>query len=417
MNESLLIIYYIAVILLATKLLGLLMRRLGLPQVLGFIVAGILLGPALLGSVIPENDFYPLKGGVVDAFSEIGVLLVLFSAGLETNLNDIKRTGLASTLIALGGVLVPLMLGSIVGFVFIFPKTHNAFSAIFLGVIMCATSVGITVETLRELGKLKTDVGTVIVSAAIIDDVIGIIVLTVFMSVGGESSSSSPILNFINPNKKAIISILWMAVFFVVAVGGGILLSKLFKYLAVKHPDTHRLPVYSIAVCFAYAFIAEYVFGVADITGAYIAGVVLSTNHRIAEYVDKKVAVNSFVFFSPIFFAHIGMQISFEGFTVDIVLLAVAFVLMAILGKVIGCGLTAKLAKHSFKDCLRIGVGMMARGEVALVVAQKGVEAGIMDSKNLTIVVMLVLVSSVVAPILLKLLYKEDKTELLTENK
>ncbi len=417
MNESLLIIYYIAVILLATKLLGLLMRRIGLPQVLGFIIAGILLGPAILGKVIPENDFYPLKGGVVDAFSEIGVLLVLFSAGLETNLDDIKRTGLASTLIALGGVLVPLILGSLVGFVFIFPKTHNAFSSVFLGVIMCATSVGITVETLRELGKLKTDVGTVIVSAAIIDDVIGIIVLTVFMSVGGEGSSSSPILDFINPNKNAIISILWMAVFFVFAVGGGILLSKLFKYLSVKHPDTHRLPVYSIAVCFSYAFIAEYVFGVADITGAYIAGVVLSTNHRIAEYVDKKVAVNSFVFFSPIFFAHIGMQISFEGFTVDIVLLAIVFVLMAILGKVIGCGLTAKLAKHSFKDCLRIGVGMMARGEVALVVAQKGVEAGIMDSKYLTIVVMLVLVSSVVAPILLKLLYKEDKTELLTENK
>ena len=172
---------------------------------------------------------------------------------------------------------------------------------------MTATSVGITVETLKELGKLKSEVGTIIVSAAILDDVVGIVILTVFMSLAGSGSAiSSPVLSLINPDGIAVISILWMLVYFVVAIVGGVLISKLFNYIAKRHPDTHRIPVYSIVVCFLYAVVAEAVFGVADITGAYIAGVILSTNHRNAEYVDKKVSVSSFMFFGPIFFANIG---------------------------------------------------------------------------------------------------------------
>lgn len=408
MDHKLLVIYAIAVILVSTKLLGLLMRRLGLPQVLGFILAGILLGGAIWGKIIPENSVFPIKPDILDTFSEIGVILVLFSAGLETDLSALKRTGLTATLVALGGVLVPLILGTVVGLIFVYPDNPDIFASIFIGVIMCATSVGITVETLRELGKLKGEVGTIIVSAAIIDDVIGIIVLTVFMSVSGEGGSSSGVIGAINPSGNAVISILWMLVYFVIAVAGGILISKLFKYLTKKHPETHRLPVYSLAVCFIYAVVAEAVFGVADITGAYIAGVVLATNHRCAEYVDKKVTVSSYTFFGPIFFAHIGMKISFDGFNLNLLWFSLAFVAFAILGKIIGCGLTAKCCKFSFKDSMRIGAGMIARGEVALVVADKGIKSGLMDGQHLTIVVMLVLISSILAPILLKALYRGD---------
>lgn len=411
MNSSLYTVFSIAVILVTTKLFGLLMRKLGLPQVLGSILAGILIGRAIWGLFLPTNSFFPLTSNYISAFAEIGVILVLFSAGLETNLTELKNSGLIATLVAIGGVVLPLALGSGIGMLFVYPHTKSALTAIFIGVIMCATSVGITVETLKELGKLNSKVGTIIVSAAIIDDVLGIIVLTVFMSlVKNGNAQSSPILNLINPNGSAVISILWMGVYFVLAVVSGILINKLFKKLSEKHPDTHRLPVYSIAVCFIYAFVAEAVFGVADITGAYIAGVALSTNHRCAEYVDKKVAVSSFMFFGPIFFANIGMQISFTGFDIDILWFGIAFVVAAILSKIIGCGVMARAAKFNFKDSTRIGFGMIARGEVALVVAQKGIDSGLMDSPHLTVVVMLVLVSSVICPIVLKTLYK-DKSE------
>ncbi len=410
MTETLYTIFIIAVILFLTKILGLNMRKLGLPSVLGCIIAGFVLGPAIWSKIIPENDIFPFKGDIIKSFAEIGVLLVLFSAGLETNLSELKKMGVKATLIALGGVLVPLILGTGVGFLFIYPKTHNVFTAIFIGVIMCATSVGITVETLKELGKLKSEVGTIIVSAAIIDDVIGIIILTVFMSVAGSGEGiSSPVLSLINPSGNAIISVLWMLVYFVLAIGGGFLISKLFNYLTKKHPETHRLPIYSLVICFIYSVVAEVVFGVADITGAYIAGVVLSTNHRTAEYVDKKVAVPSYMLFGPIFFAHIGMQITFTGFTLDLVWLTLTFVIIAIASKIIGCSVTSRLLGYDNKDSLRVGIGMIARGEVALVVAQKGISAGLMDGAQLTVVVMLVLVSSVLAPILLKALYREKK--------
>lgn len=410
MNPILYTIFSIAIILLSTKFLGLLFRRLGLPSVLGSIVAGFLIGPALWSGVIPENGIFPLDGSYIKAFAEIGVLLVLFSAGLETNLSELKKMGIKALMIALGGVLVPLGLGAVIGFIFIYPTTHDVYSAIFLGVIMTATSVGITVETLKELGKLKSEVGTIIVSAAILDDVVGIVILTIFMSLAGSGASiSSPVLALINPTGNALISILWMLVYFVIAVVGGWLISKLFNYIAKRHPDTHRIPVYSVVVCFLYAVVAEAVFGVADITGAYIAGVILSTNHRNAEYVDKKVAVGSYLFFGPIFFANIGMQITFDGFTMDIIWLALAFVIVAISSKIIGCGVASKLFGYNTKDSMRIGIGMIARGEVALVVAQRGISAGLMSPQNLTVVILLVLASSILAPILLKSMYKDEK--------
>lgn len=418
MSQPILAMYTIAIILISTKVLGLLMRKLGLPQVLGSILAGILIGPAIWSAFVPSSDFFPLKSEVVESFSEIGVVLVLFSTGLETNLDELKHIGLKAFLIALGGVIVPLGLGTVVGLIFVYPESGNILEAVFIGVIMCATSVGITVETLRELGKLNNKVGTIIVSAAIIDDVIGIIVLTVFMSLSGSSGDQNAILSAINPNGNPVISILWMLVYFVIAIIGGILISKLFKKISANHPDTHRLPVYSLAICFIYAVVAETVFGVADITGAYIAGVIFSTNHRCAEYVDKKVAVGSYLIFGPIFFANIGMKISFSGMTIDILWFGLAFVFASIIGKIIGCGIIAKTCKFNNKDSLRIGIGMIARGEVALVVAQKGINAGLMNGEHLTVVVMLVLVSSILAPLLLKALYndKSESDKMLKEN-
>ncbi len=407
----------LAIILFSTKMLGILMRKIGLPQVLGFIIAGLLIGPAIWGLIFNlegQSLIFPISienNPPLRAFAEVGVIFVMFTAGLETKLEDIKSTGIESFLIALGGVLLPLGLGTLVGYLFL-PES-GIFTWIFIGVIMTATSVGITVEVLRELGKLKTKVGTIVVSAAIIDDVLGIIVLSIALSLSGNNSVTSPVLSLINPNGLPWISILWILAFFVFAIGAGIGISKLFKYMEAKRPHTRRIPILSIAVCLMYAFIAEKVFGVADITGAYIAGLILSTNHKSAEYVDQKVTVNSYTIFAPIFFASIGIKIAFNNFTIDVLWFSLVFVVVAILSKIIACGGIARCFRFKWKDCGRIGVGMIARGEVALIVAEKGISGGLLDGKYLVIVVALVMASSLLAPILLKLLYKDKhKNEL-----
>ncbi len=403
----------IAIILFSTKMIGILMRRLGLPQVLGFIVAGILIGPAIWEQFFSLEglNVFPIKQSeYLKVFAEVGVIFVMFTAGLETNLKDIKKTGVAAFAVAACGVVLPLAAGTGVGALFLPDAEHGFFTWLFIGVIMTATSVGITVEVLRELGKLQTKVGTVILSAAIIDDVLGIMVLAIVLSLSGAKTAENTVLGLINPDGSAVISILWILMFFVFAVGAGIGFSKLFKFIEKKSPHTRRIPILSIALCFLYAFIAERVFGVADITGAYIAGLVLSTNHKSAQYVDRKVSINSYTIFAPIFFAGIGIKMSFNGFTAETLLFAAAFTLVAILTKIIGCGGMAKLLGFSAKDSLRTGIGMIARGEVALIVMEKGIDGGIIDAKYRVIVVLLVLVSSLLAPILLKVLYKNDDT-------
>ena len=412
-------LFQIAIILFSTKTVGILMRKLGLPQVLGFIVAGIFIGPAvweLIFNLEGATIFPIMESEYLKVFAEVGVIFVMFTAGLETNLKDVKKTGAAAFAVAACGVVLPLAAGTGVGALFLPSAEHGFFTWLFIGVIMTATSVGITVEVLRELGKLQTKVGTVILSAAIIDDVLGIMVLAIVLSLSGAKSAESTVLELINPNGNAVISILWILTFFLFAVGAGIGFSKLFKYIEKKSPHTRRIPILSIALCFLYAFIAERVFGVADITGAYIAGLVLSTNHKSAQYVDRKVSINSYTIFAPIFFAGIGIKMSFGGFTAETLLFAAAFTLVAIAAKIVGCGGMAKGLGFGFKDSLRTGVGMIARGEVALIVMEKGIAGGIIDGKYRVIVVLLVMVSSLLAPILLKILYKNDDTPLLPSN-
>ena len=403
----------VAIILFTTKLFGILMRKLGLPQVLGFIVAGILIGPSIweLFFDLDGVSVFPLKqNAYLNGFAEVGVIFVMFAAGLETNLQDVKKTGGTAFLVAAAGVLLPLACGTGIGALFLPHAEHGFFSWLFVGVIMTATSVGITVEVLRELGKLTTKVGTVILSAAIIDDVLGIMILSIVLSLSGAKSADNTVLSLINPSGNPVITILWILAFFVFAVSAGIGISKLFKIIENKSPHTRRIPIFSIATCFLFAYIAEKVFGVADITGAYIAGLLLSTNHASAQYVDRKVSINSYTVFAPIFFSCIGIKMSFAGFSVETLLFAVTFTVVAILTKIIGCGGMAKLLKFGVKDSFRTGIGMIARGEVALIVMEKGISGGIIDAKYRVIVVLLVLVSSLLAPILLKMLYKKDDT-------
>lgn len=260
---------------------------------------------------------------------------------------------------------------------------------------MTATSVSITVQTLKELGKLKSVIGTTIVSAAIIDDVIGIIVLTFVI---GYYQSSGGV------GKVLINTVL----FFALSIVFGYIMYKVFKLLSSKYPHTQRIPILSLALCMGMAYVAEKYFGIADITGAYVAGVILCSVQE-SSYIDEKININSYMLFGPVFFASIGLKTNIDSISPKLFLFSLAFVLVALLTKVIGCGFAGLITKHSTKDSLRIGIGMMTRGEVALIVAQKGLSAGLIESSYFTSVILLIMISSIITPILLKLVFREKK--------
>ncbi len=382
----------LAIIILAAKIFGILARKCKAPQVVGEIIAGLIIGPSILGWVDQTNFLVQT--------AEIGVILLMFSAGLETDIKELLRTGPIALLIACAGVFVPLVCGTLLYMVFYGAASWGSeefYKAVFIGTILTATSVSITVESLREMGRLKGRVGTTILSAAIIDDVIGIIVLTVV--VGFKSPDS-------NPGKVMLNTVL----FFVLAVLAGFLFYFLFRKFDARYPHTRRSPILGLAFCFAMSYIAERYFGIADITGAYVAGIVLCSL-RDSSYIAQKMDINSYMLFGPVFFASIGLKTNIDNLDGSILLFAVAFVAVGLIAKIIGCGLVARICKFKGKDALKIGVGMMTRGEVALIVAQKGLSVGLMTPVYFTAVILLIIVSSVLTPIVLKFLYAGEPLE------
>ncbi|MCM1326989.1 MAG: cation:proton antiporter [Bacteroidales bacterium] len=381
----------LAIIIIFSKFFGLLARKFKAPQVVGEIVAGLLIGPSVLG-LVEQTDF-------LTQMAEIGVILLMFSAGLETNLRDLMKTGFKAFLIACFGVLVPLVGGTLLYMAFYGTAPFGSdkfYQALFIGVIMTATSVSITVQSLREMGKLKGEIGTTIVSAAIIDDVIGILVLT--FVIGFKNPDS-------HPGKVVINTVL----FFLLAVVLGFILYKIFNRVDIRYPHTRRIPILGLALCFIFAYAAEVYFGIADITGAYIAGIILCSI-RDSEYIEEKIDTNSYMLFGPVFFASIGLKTNIDNVTGGIVLFAIAFVVVALVCKIAGCGLIARICGYKGNDALKVGVGMMTRGEVALIVSQKGLSVGMLSSVYFTAVILLIIVSSILTPILLKMLYAKDKS-------
>ena len=384
--ESYLVFKDLAIIVIFAKFFGILARKCKAPQVVGEILAGILIGPSILG-LVNQSDF-------LSQMAEIGVILLMFSAGLETNLHDLIKTGVKATLIACSGVFVPLVFGTIYYMCFYdFSALGSTefFSAVFVGVILTATSVSITVQALREMGKLKGLIGTTILSAAIIDDVIGIIVLTIVIGLKDASTNAGVV-------------VLKTALFFVFSIVVGFLIYKLFKIIDNRYPHTRRIPIMGLALCLAMAYIAEKYFGIADITGAYVAGIILCSI-RDSEYIAEKMDINSYMLFGPIFFASIGLKTDIGDLNASILLFAVGFVIVGLISKIIGCGLMAKACRFSWPDSLKIGVGMMTRGEVALIVTQKGLSVGLISPVYFTAVILLIVTSSIATPIILKVLY------------
>jgi len=323
----------IALILVLSKVFSLLFKKLHLPEVVGFLVAGLAVGAIIL---IPgQNILTQYTNEGIDFFAKIGVIFIMFSAGLETDLKAIKKDIMASIVITSLGVIVPMGLGFLSAYLF-FPQ-NGLYSNLYYGVILSATSVSITVATLKEIGRLSGRVGTAIISAAILDDIIGIILLSLIISLSEGTGSGSYVQD---PALNTLVIIAIMIAFFAMSILVGFFVRKLFNWMGNRWPEHRRITMFSIGFCFLLAFLAEAYFGIADITGAYVAGLILSSTVS-QDYVNHRTEMVGNLLFIPLFFASIAMKMYDASLDFsDGMFIAFGFVwdLVGLIGKVLGAG-------------------------------------------------------------------------------
>lgn len=384
----------LAIILISTKVFGLLTKRFNMPQVVGALLAGLILGPAVF-NVLGETDF-------IKQISELGVIALMFTAGLETDIQEMKKTGKAAFIIALLGVIFPLIGGFIVAS--IFNKGDLASTAtpiflqnVFVGVILTATSVSITVETLKEMGKLSTRAGNAILGAAIIDDILGIVALTIITSMADSSVD-------------IVLVLMKIVLFFIFSGIVGFGFYKFYKNWTEEERNKRRFVIVAFVFCLLLAFCAEEFFGVADITGAFIAGLIISNTDK-REYISQRFEIMSYILLSPVFFASIGLTVNIPEMTPTIIIFSIVLLVMAIITKIIGCGLGAKVCGYTNQEAIQIGTGMVSRGEVALIVASKGAALGLLSTVQFGPIVIMVVITTIITPVLLKVVFKENGVE------
>jgi len=373
-----LLILQLAIIIIASKIAGSLSVRLGQPSVLGKLLIGIVLGPSVLG-LINETE-------TLAEFSQIGVILLMFIAGLESDVDEFKRTWKASTFVGLGGIIVPLVAGYLAGMVL----NLTVLESWFLGLLLSATSVSISVQALKEMNQLKSREGTAILGAAVIDDVVVIIALAFLMSfAGGDVHLTAVIL------KKLL--------FFAGAVIAGWIVVPWFlkKFATIKVSET--VISSALIVCFVYAYLAEYT-GVAAIIGAYIAGVAISVTSFKHE-VFTKVETIGYSIFVPVFFAYIGITAQFSGILENWGLILILSI-VAIVTKLFGASMGAKVAGFSWGSAWGIGAAMVSRGEVALIIAAIGLETKLLSPDMFTVLLVVILVTTIVTPPMMKVFFK-----------
>lgn len=369
----------IALILIATKLGGIISRKLKMPEVLGALIAGVILGPMVLNAVQYDEN--------IELLSNIGVILLMFLAGLETNVEQFKKAGKSSLIIAVFGILVPLILGTLSAFIFY----GNLLENIFIGVVLTATSVSITVETLTELGKLNTRVGINILGAAVLDDILGLVLISVLLAVNNGGGSS------------IIPTVAGIATFCLIAILALVFLPKIINKQTARIQPGRALLTFSLAGALLVAFIAENL-GIAAITGAYLFGLLLSqVEHK--EYIEKNVKAISSGFLSLIFFASVGLSATMTGVSVRVIAITLVMFIVAVIGKVVGCGCAARIFGISRSESVQIGIGMISRGEVAIITANIGLQNNIITQEVFIPTILVVLLTTIATPILLKMAF------------
>ncbi len=375
-NESLLI--QLVIIVTAVKLAGTVSDKLKQPTVFGKLLIGIIIGPSMLGLIRETETLVRL--------ADLGVIVLMFLAGLETDVEEFKKAGYAATLTAAGGVILPMAAGTLYGLV----SGYNLFISLFIGTVLTATSVSISAQTLRELGWLQTPAGMTILGAAVIDDVLGIVVLTLVLGLAGAGGGG--VLGV-----AVIIGKMLLFFVFSVYLGKKLILPVLNWFS--RTPVSQGLTATALVLAFLFAFVSEKA-GVANITGSYIAGILIGMTGFKDEIIEKTEALG-FSLLIPIFFAGIGLRANAKAVTGSITFIVIIS-LIAVLTKIIGCGAGARLSGFAWKYSLVIGTGMISRGEIALIVATIGLSRHLIQSPLYTVLVVTVLVSTVITPPLLK---------------
>ena len=385
----------LCVILMSTKIFSILSRRAQLPQVVGALMAGLLFGPAILGAVTQHFFGFPFclqPSPLLSRMAELGVIVIMFTAGMETNVDELKASGTVGFVVALLGVLLPLGMGA--GLMYFFDDNATFSSAIFVGAVLTATSVSITVEALKELGKMSTKVGNTILAAALIDDILGLVCLTVITGIAGGDMN------------LGLLVVKIVGFFLFVGIAG------LAYYRAMLWSDRvqaarnlRRYPVMGFAFCLFMAWAAEVVFGVADIIGAFAAGMIIAMSPK-GQYIASKFDTIAYLLLTPIFFANIGLEVTLPDFSYDLVTFTSALLIVSIVSKLWGCGLGAMLCGFSKRQSYQIGLGMVCRGEVALIVAGKGMSMNLISEEYLGPIVIMIIVCTIITPIFLKDAFK-----------
>lgn len=414
MSHLLQLLLLLSIIIFAAKAAGALSVRWGQPAVFGEILAGLLLGP----TVIDLLHLWPFAGAsdtlehTIKDLSEIGVILLMFVAGLETDLEGMKRVGRVAFWAAAGGVVLPMFGGAFAARYFGFGWRE----AIFIGTVMTATSVSISAQTLMELKQLRSKEGSTILGAAVIDDVMGIIVLSfviAFSAVGAADAAETALPTLIsnslfggNKVVEIVLVFVLMAAFFAASIWFGHRYFDRLLHFANGVPASQALLAATVGLALIYALLAQYVGQVAAITGSYIAGVLFAQT-SFKRQIDEGIHPLTYSILVPVFFISIGLEANGRallGSSSQLWLMAV-ILFVAIVGKVIGCSIPALLCGFNRQESLRVGVGMISRGEVGLIVAGVGLASNIINQQIFSIMVIMVLVTTMVTPLLLRLVF------------
>ncbi|MGG0723514.1 cation:proton antiporter [Bacillus mycoides] len=367
--------FQIALILLSTKLAGDLSVRLGQPSVLGKLIVGIVIGPALLGWI--ENS------ELLTQLSNVGVILLMFMAGLETDLKELNENRNSSLAVAIGGIVLPFVGGYVAGLVMGMEQGN----AVFLGLLLCATSVSISVQTLRDLGKMKTRESTTMLGAAVFDDILVVILLAFAMSFLGTDD--------VNLTMVILKKVVFFASIILIGWKGVPAIMHWLSPLRVSESIVSA----ALIICFSFAYFGE-LLGIAGIIGAFAAGIAISqTNYK--HEVEKKVEPIAYAMFVPVFFVSIGMNITFDGIG-DQIWFILALTVIAVFTKLIGCGFGARMTGFDARSSAIIGAGMVSRGEVALIIAGTGLSSGLLAQDYFTAIVIVVILTTMITPPMLK---------------
>jgi Kef-type K+ transport system membrane component KefB len=400
MTPFLQFILFLAILLTLAKMGGYISTRFGQPVVLGELLVGLALGPSLINIFhISIFENFVLEE-IISDLAQIGVLLLMFMAGLELHFTELVRNMKVSAMAGILGVLAPLGLGYFTGLAFGF----EPLPAFYLGLTLGATSVSISAQTLMELDMLRSRVGLGLLGAAVFDDIFVILLLSSFLAFTASGGGMLTV----------VLVFLRMIVFFSGSLLLGIVLLPWVVKRVARLPISQSVLTFGLVVMLLYSLAAELVGGMAAITGAFLAGLMFARSPE-KERLERGISAVAYGFFVPIFFAHIGLSVNLRALDAGILWLFLGITAVAILGKLVGAGLGARLAQFSWRESAQMGVGMISRGEVGLILATVGMSERLISEAKFSAIVGMIVVSTLVTPPLLRSLSSTRKNRLVTE--